>query len=216
MARTWYHGTAVTFDAWVFPPPRAALKPELHPHTAVFLTTDLQLAQAAGRNLCCAQLRDDARIIDLHTASPESDALRLRLYATELGRHCVHTHDMASWWRAWHTGEAMRWAAAESDFSKQYLQLIPQARRAAAGSRSADDRRAWLTLQNLTRQWIELIAVHARELGFDALTGNEIDSHRRGGSIACEVAFALTERALTDPVWLVGPKSRLKTNGNRK
>jgi len=204
----WYHGSSLSFSQWQFPPPPNPFRLELRPHTAVFLTTDLPLAKAAGRNLCSARLRAEARVLDLRVVGQESDELRRHLLETELGRHCVRTHDAAVWWSGWNTGEAMRFAPDDSEFSQRYMRLVPAAERAMAGSRDADDRRAWLVLQNLTREWIELVAVTARVQGFDALLGNEIDSKRPDGSKACGLLCALTERALTAPHWITGPKRK--------
>lgn len=204
----WYHGTHQRFADWRFPPPRSPVKPELRPHTAVFLTTDMPLAKGAGRNVCVSRLRPDAKVLDLRLPGEASEAMRQRLFATGLGRHCVRTHDAAVWWAGWNTGEAMRFAPDQSAFSARFVRLVPDAQRAMSGSRQPQHRAAWLELQNLTREWIELVAVAGRDMGFDALIGNEIDSQRKGGAVACEVLFALTDKAIEAPHWLGSGKGR--------
>lgn len=197
----WYHGTHARFNDWRFPPPPSPLKPELFVHTAIFLTTDVELARNAGETICIARLCPDARVIDLRRASAESDEIRLRLQRTKLGSHCLRVNDPMLWWHGWNTGEAMRFAPDQSQFSAEYMSKMPGAQRARAGSRTEEDLSSWLILQNLTRMWIETIARTARDLGFDALVGNEIDSSRKSGPKACEVLFALTDGAVTSPEW---------------
>ncbi len=147
-------------------------------------------------------------MLNLQLPGEASEVLRQRLHAADLGRHCVRTHNAAVWWAGWNTGDAMRFAPDQSAFSARFMRLVPNAQRAMSGSRQPQHLAAWLELQNLTRDWIELVTVAGRDMGFDALIGNEIDSQRKGGAVACEVLFALTDRAIDAPRWLASGKGR--------
>ncbi|WP_128003101.1 MULTISPECIES: hypothetical protein [Piscinibacter] len=204
----WYHGTDARFTDWQFPPPPLPEKKGLRPHSAVFLTSDLTLASAAGQHLCTAQLQPSARILDLRRLSAESDTMRQAVGRAELGNHCLWTHSVVDWCVGWNSGETMRFAPDRSAFSARLASLMPPAELAKAGSRAPKHQAAWLELQNLTRDWIELIAVTGRDLGYDALLANEVDRHRPGPPIACPLLIALNAKALTSPNWIFGSRGR--------
>lgn len=204
----WYHGTNSRFTDWLFPPPLPRDKEGLRPHSAVFLTSDLTLARGAGDHLCSAQLQPDCRVLDLRNMSAESDALRKAVGASELGGHCMWTRSVVDWCVGWNSGETMRFAPDDSAFSARLAQLLPAAKLAMAGSRLPKHQQAWNELQNLTRDWIELIAVTGRELGYDALLANEVDQHRPGPPVACPLLIALNAKALTPPRWISGSGRR--------
>lgn len=204
----WYHGTNTRFADWRFPPPLPPEKKGLHPHTAAFLTSDLTLASGAGQHLCSATLQPSARVLDLREMSSESDALRQAVGLADLGSHCLWTRSVVDWCVGWNSGETMRFAPDRSAFSARLSNLMPLAKRAMAGSRAPAHQAAWLELQNLTRDWIELIVVTGRDLGYDALLANEVDQHRPGPPIACPLLIALNAKALTPPNWVLGPRGR--------
>ena len=61
-------------------------------------------------------------------------------------------------------------------------------------------------LQLLTRNVIEELVVSARELGYEAVIGNEIDTLHPLGHKTYKIMVALTTKAITEPVWVSKPR----------
>lgn len=205
-ALKWRHGSHARFDEWVIPPPPSPRKPELVQHTAVFLTTDHQLTLGDGAiNFCEANLAPEARVIDLIHPNADAEEMRLLVRSGVLGRHHDYAASPEYWRQAWREGEMMRFGTTDTAIRAKLETTQALAMRAKAGDLTPETIKAWLDAQNLIRRWIEELVVAARRLGFDALIRREIDSQRAGGSVACDVLFALTQGALTPPRWLPSP-----------
>lgn len=183
---------------WAFPPPRVH-KPELTPHTAVFLTTDRALALRAGTRIYSAKISPGANVIDLRQPSAESEQFRLAVVQEKYGRdHFYATKD--HWTSAWQQGQMMRFASDKPDRLKETDRIMEAKRAIDWGDRSLQNFELLLLGQNLTREWIEEIVSVGRDLGYDAIIGREPDSYRSGGAVVCEVLIALNSQAITTPV----------------
>jgi hypothetical protein len=56
---------------------------------------------------------------------------------------------------------------------------------------------------NTTRGLIELICIEARELGYDALHGREIDKHSENGEVIAQPWLAVFRKGVVrDPTWI--------------
>ncbi len=200
----WLHGTDTRFEEWQIPPPQSVSKPELHLHTAAFLTKDRELARhsSGGRYLCVADLKPTARLINVLEPGADSEAMRRVVANGALGQY----HDYAKlpeWWtEAWQQGEMMRFGTTDPELLADINTTQKLAMRAKAGDVTTQTMQALLKAQNLTRRWIEELVLAARGLGFDALIGREVDTYRTGGAVACDVVFALTNDALERPRWI--------------
>ena len=65
---------------------------------------------------------------------------------------------------------------------------------------------AYNELQLLTRNVIEELVVSARELGYEAVIGNEIDTLHPLGPKTYRIMFALNTKVITGPEWVAKPK----------
>ncbi|WP_417687968.1 hypothetical protein [Roseibium sp.] len=116
-----------------------------------------------------------------------------------MGRFHALARNQDDWNNAWANGTMMRYASTRGKDAVKYEALMELALRAKHGDLRQENLDAWIKIQNLTRSWIEELAVIARDLRYDALIGREVDNDR---SAAPDVLFALTANALTSPIWL--------------
>jgi hypothetical protein len=200
LSTTWFHGTQHHIDiaAWSFPP-GAHHKPELVAHSAVFLTTDKNLALGAGGKLYSANINPSAKVLDLRIPSKESEAFRRIVVLGKLGKD--HGFAKSEYWsEAWRQGKMMRFASSKPHHIKDQERIMLAKAAHDRGDRSEETVRLIIKGQNITRAWIEEIVSAGRKLGYDALIGVEPDTYRPGGAVVCEVLFALNANALTTPV----------------
>lgn len=198
--KIWFHGTEsnISITDWIFPPP-ATHKPELFPHSMIFLASDLELAKKTGPKIYSASLTPNARVFDVRKGGNESEALRLEVIKGPYGRDHDYALHSAYWKTAWDRGIMMRFGSTKPEREKVNKAIVAAMENVRAGKMSLQDQALILKGQNMTRAWIEEIGVAARTLGYDALIGNEIISEPRRSSVVCEVLFALTEKAITPP-----------------
>lgn len=64
---------------------------------------------------------------------------------------------------------------------------------------------AFNELQALTRAYIEELVESARELGYDGVIGNEIDTLSISGPRTYKILFVLNDQILTPPSWTEKP-----------
>lgn len=203
MHKGWLHGTDIKFDDWVIPTPASPSKPELVRHTAAFLTRDRTLALAGDQPfLCKADVKPRARILNLLEHSAASEAMRVKVTKGNLGRHHEYAKRQEWWIEAWRQGIMMRFGTNDPQMRAQSERIQRLGRQLVSGIITPETKAAWLGGQNLTRSWIEELAVAGRELGFDVLVGREVDTYRPGRAVAPEVLFALTDQALSKPTWI--------------
>lgn len=198
----WFHGTNDDrFSRWIFPPPSSLTKPELYIHSMSFLTTDRILALRAGKNICRSRISSGAKVLEITRDLHASEMLRNQVLMTELGKYHDYVQNFEYWIESWTQGRLLRYGSNHPDLKYKLETTQRLAEKYIAGSRETKHRDAWLKAQNLTREWIELIGKSARNMGFDALIGNEIDSRRLTGPVACPVLFVLTEHTISSPIW---------------
>ncbi|EPY4579841.1 hypothetical protein ACXDH4_000267 [Klebsiella variicola] len=82
--KKWFHGTNEKFEAWSFPHPRKKGNEILQvPHTAVFLTSEKDFAQGAGKHLCSVKFIKPPKMIDTVNNYESSERLRLQVMKTQ-------------------------------------------------------------------------------------------------------------------------------------
>jgi hypothetical protein len=200
-AQTWLHGTNTVFERFEFPPPQKKGDELSVPHTGVFLTLHRDYAESAGQGLCSAKLRSSARVLDLTYPSKESETLRREVCKNHNARHSIYINNSVQWIEGWRTGDVLRVAikgtAALPWLGAHVAQLV---------SAGMSEEVAWINTQhNLTRGLIELICESARQLGFDAIYGHEVDRHSGSVKIARPWLAVLNDGALFPIEWIRRP-----------
>jgi hypothetical protein len=206
-AAVWYHGTdASQFKDWMVPPPGTA--PFMVAHSAVFFSTERDYATAAGPNVCQVSLLPSAKILTPGRPDWASDQLRKRLAKSHpLAEHCTWVTDEKTWARAWATGEVMRYgynphdreAAGTFDAVLNGILRALQPLRAEYPDSVIREQ----ALHCLTRSWIEQIVRIAKQMGYQAVHGAEVDKWRGAGlpPIARSWLAVLDASVITDPAW---------------
>lgn len=207
----WYHGTdAAPFARWQCPPP--ALSPADVSHTALFFAASREFAREAGSNVCTIKLRTGINLIAPACRGAESRALRLSVVESgPLAKHCVWLRDDAAWAASWSTGEVMRFSIDLGDRPAVRAYGIALASLSANLKKIirtplSDDVIAEQAVTCLRRGWIEQLVCSARELGYQAIHGAEIDFGSRGDSspLPEEWLAVLYTSVVTDPAWQRG------------
>lgn len=196
----WYHGTDQVFDDWLIPPPPKPGQEVLVPHTANFFTSNDEFARPAGKYLAVVSLSSNAKTLDACLNYEASEKLRLLVAKNPSVKNLVNIqHD--SWHEGWLSGDVLRatfnnsaaFATMKGNYIKQYIRN--------GYSNSAAHEIFGL---NTARGLIELICVNARQLGFDAIIGHEVDRHSEGNAILVQPWLAaLSKKAVSKPKWLV-------------
>lgn len=182
---SWYHGTSYEpFEDWRHP---VNFK-ESHEvgHSAIFFTQEIDFARVAGPNIARVRLSNGAKIIRPEFPGKRSASLRKVISeSNDVARACYWLKDDKTWCHAWRTGEVMR---VQPDHTRPgAINMIERALQYSAaemqqlfhsrGQAVPENELYNQVRQNLTRGWIELIVAGARELGFQAIRGYEIDRH---------------------------------------
>jgi hypothetical protein len=202
----WFHGTEVQFTSWQVPPPIPKHKPGIFEHTAVFLTTDIELARGAGESkggLCSAKLKRGFNILDTSCQTIGLEEFRVAVSSKPIGSKCVFPANNDLWFQAWQTGAVMRFTTTDPVLG---IYLTEKAKLGRSVQRTQESISAFNEVQNFTRCWIEELAQTAKELGYQGLIGHEIDSDRPSGPKSCKVLFVLSQEILTKPKWIRVPK----------
>lgn len=209
-AQPWYHGTdSGKFSAWQLPaPPKDPVTPA---SPAIYFTQDEGYARGAGKNLCVVTLASDAKTLVPAQGGVDSHSLRAKLSADPEYGWCVHLANDQAWRDAWATGEVMRLHFSSSHTpSSMFASKASQLRvklNSAGFNNVPDNKLMEVTMQFVTREWIDRIALSAKELGYQALIGCEVDRwYGKPGQVMPPVARSwmalLDTSAVTSPTWI--------------
>ncbi|WP_156370474.1 hypothetical protein [Acidovorax sp. Leaf84] len=208
--KPWFHGTnSPNFSAWQIPaPPKDEITP---PSPAVFFTQDREYAGGAGKNLCTAMLMSSANVLVPASGGAESENLRNKLRSDSEYGFCVHVSSQQLWEEAWKTGDVMRLHFNSTQAPQSLLSAkatLVGAKLRSAGYKSVpQDALMKVTMQYITREWIDRISVSAQQLGHHALIGCEVDRWYGGATqpmppIARSWMALLDSGAASPPNWI--------------
>lgn len=205
----WYHGTKnEQFREWSVPPPRR--NPIEVAHSGLFFTQDLDYAKGTGGNVCKVQIQEATKIIA--PAQGGSASVGLRMAIIQRSRHYAHCHwlrDDVTWTNAWKTGDVMRFAfktddpAANAEVAKTMLADVQRMK--ALVIKPLKEEIFYEQAQlNLTRDWIEVLVLEAKKLGYKALLGAEIDqwTNPRAAPVTRSWLAVLDKSAISAPTWI--------------
>lgn len=192
----WYHGTDANFTELQIPPPPKPNEPMLVRHTAMFFTTHIDYAKAAGRRLCITRIHPSSRILDATKPSSEAEALRCEVAKNKLAALSVYVRDRAYWTEGWKSGDTLRFAFDNPMALQMIMANVETLIRAGMSRETA----MLVTQHNVTRGLIELICVSAKALGFDAIVGHEIDRHNDNGQVIARPWLAVLNATALAPV----------------
>ena len=202
----WLHGTEVYFDSWQLPQGKQTHKHGVNPLSAIFLTTSQEFALDAASSsggLCSATLINKPNILDMNNCSvEESEQYRLQVLSKPLGQKNSQIMDSKNWRSGWLNGKIMKFTPSctkEAAVLAYKTKLALLARNTTAGVTAFNE------LQLLTRNTIEELVISAKELGYDGVIGNEIDTLHPTGEKHYRVLFVLTAHYLSKPVWIRKP-----------
>lgn len=206
----WLHGTSTYFEQWALPTCAQPYNRGFESHSAIFFTTDKNYAMKAACNsdgLCTANLIDSARLLNMNDCAPElAERYRLRVLQKSIGSKNPNVLTSHQWRQAWVNGSIMKYAATSPPLTaEEHEQLKQMARLAVYEKHTLKGRVAFKTLQQLTRTVIEELITSARELGYDAVIGNEIDTDNPTQPMVYPIMFVLNPNMLTTPLWLTKP-----------
>jgi hypothetical protein len=195
----WFHGTDQKFDLWKFPPPPKPNENLLVAHTAVFLTSNLDYAEAAGENTARSCLSSKAKILDTTANYDASEKLRIEFAKHEIASRTYNVnHDF--WHEGWKTGNVLRMTyndpAMELHLQKMIGDLSEQ-------TGKPHETASHIIQHNSSRGLIELVCVSAKKLGFDAIYGHEVDRHSDVNKVIAQPWLAiLTKGCISEPEWV--------------
>lgn len=197
----WLHGTEVRFSQWCIPGTQLH-KNGAPSHSAIFFTTDRNFALAAANGkgfLCQARLDSKAKILDMNQPGALlSEIYRGKVLAKPIGSKHIQVSQAGYWEAGWMSGSIMKYLPG-SESENETLQA--KAHLARTQKHTPEGAAAFNELQLLTRSVIEELVVCARDLKFDAVIGNEIDTLPSTGPVTYRTMFALNPECLTPPVW---------------
>lgn len=205
----WMHGTEVYFTEWKLPLEKLNHKNGMEPHSALFFTTSKDYVQdVAGTNggYCTVKIQPTANILDMNNCTREvSEAYRKKVQEKKTAGKNAQVINYDNWNIAWKTGSIMKYMPSDYNESKVLnikLILARNFRNTLEGAKAFNE------LQILTRENIEDIVVSARELGYDCVIGNEIDTLSPDGPKTFKIMFVLNEKSITSPFWVVVPDKK--------
>lgn len=209
-ANAWLHGTSVYFEQWALP---AAAQPHnrgLETHSAIFFTTNREYALRASQGtggICSAHLIESANVLNMNNCTAEaSEQYRLQVYKKNIGSKNPHVISSNNWQYAWAAGSIMKYSATSPPLpTEEYKRLKQMAHLAVHEKHTPQGMAAFRALQQLTRTVIEELVTSARELGYDAVIGNEIDTADPTQPTVYEIMFVLNPTMLTPPNWITQP-----------
>jgi hypothetical protein len=202
----WLHGTKSVISNWELPPPPQEHMGGMPLHTAIFFTKSIEYASgAAGKNgrIYSATVDASAKVLNVNTASNEEmEMFRIEAMRKPILSRNLQARSFDTWKKGWITGAIMKFAPTSVEEAelekKQYLAQFQ--RETPAGEK------AWNELQILTRANIDDLAAAARDLGYDAVIGNEIDTLGPLGPVTYPIMFALNKEVLSDPAIFSTPE----------
>jgi hypothetical protein len=203
----WIHGTEVHFNKWKLPLDKQPHKGGMESHTAIFFTTSSTYALGAANGtggLCSASLIENSNVLDMNNCtSSQSEKYREQCSKKRLGSKNPQILYPEHWRNGWKTGNIMKYAASsEAEFAamQEKVKLAIHHKETPQGAAAHNE------LQILTRSVIEELVASARELGYDAVIGNEIDTLHATGPKTYPIMFVLNHNKLSEPSWIAVPK----------
>jgi len=198
---SWFHGTEQKFSSWIFPPPKKPDQDLLLQHTAVFFTTNLEFAKGAGQNIASVSLSKSCKILDTRTNYKDSELLRKKVKENAIASLILNTeHDY--WHNGWISGDVLRMAFNNEKNSQIYMQHASSQLK-GLNIQLTDEEEDELIALNSSRGLIELICISAKELGYDAIFGHEVDRHSTENKVIAQPWLAvLSEKVISEPIWI--------------
>lgn len=195
----WYHGTDQQFDRWVLPPP---IKPGMEhqvPHTALFFTSNIDFANGAGSKVASVSFSSKYKILDATSNYSACEKLRLEVIKNDIAARTQNVqHDY--WHSGWKTGDILRMAFTDPNLF-HHLEYLAD-RHVKEFNMSPEEASACV-MHNCSRGLIELICVSAKQLGYDALYGHEVDRHSvKNQKIAQPWLAVFNVSAISQPHWI--------------
>lgn len=203
----WFHGTNEFFSSWLLPAPLSGCNAGLLSHSFVSLSRDRALAQGAGDiagGLCSATLAKDARVLDLRKESPDSIQHWELVSKTKIGQKHPLAATYNTWEKGCQSGEILIFRTEDQQYEEE-LQKCEEKVKSSSGYTLQERQKAFLDVQNFTREWIETVIAPGKELGYDAVICSEIDRTRASGRTTCTNLYVFNTDAITEPNWIQKP-----------
>jgi hypothetical protein len=205
--KIWMHGTQVHFNSWKLPLEKQVHKGDMEPHGGIFFTTSKEYALGAANGsggLCTAKLKESAKTLNMNNCTgSQSEQYRIQCSKQILGAKNPQILYAQHWQQGWKSGNIMKYSAsseAENVVMQRKANLAINSKHTPEGAAAHNE------LQLLTRSVIEELVVSAKELGYDAVVGHEIDTLHPTGPKKFEIMFVVNHHVLSDPIWLSVPK----------
>jgi hypothetical protein len=195
----WYHGTDSNFTSWELPPPMKKNQELLIPHTGIFFTKNLDFAKGAGNNIATTSLKSNCKILDTSYNYDATEKLRQKVKSNNIASQLLNVeHDF--WHTGWETGDVLRIAYKNPLLNIQFEQIILEQMKQFNIPRDLSEEIFQL---NSARGLIELICTSAKELGYDAIFGYEVDRHSNNNTKIAQPWLAiLSKNAISEPKWI--------------
>jgi hypothetical protein len=196
----WLHGTTSIITHWKLTG-RNVQKGGAQLHKALFFTTSRPFAElssgahARNTNVYLANLIPGARVLDISDPGvtctfKESNDLRLRVVNLRPGLCNEQALNQQDWENAWRSGDIMKYFIGKTNIKMamyaQVLKYMPGTPQAVA---------AWNAIQKATRDCIEDIVDASIAEGYQAVVGNEKQTHN-----TYPILIVLDPGVITPPV----------------
>lgn len=202
----WLHGTEVFFCDWKLPIGRPPHKRGLDALSGIFFTSDEPYAIGASEGtggLCSVKLLPGFKVLDMNKCSAvESEMYRKQVEKKKIAKNNVQVVYPQYWNEGWKSGLIMKYAPL---CEKEQQMLYKKNILAVTKKSTQEGISAFNELQLLTRNYIDELVVAAKELGYDAVVGNEIDTLDPRGPQTYKILFVLNPACITPPSWLSKP-----------
>ncbi|HHP0346901.1 hypothetical protein [Acinetobacter baumannii] len=194
--KKWLHGTDSKFNNWQLPPPFDTTK--LVKHSGIFFTSNIDFAQAAGKNIAEVKIKENSKILNTLEDKYASEELRTKLCKNAFFDALLNSKKDI-WHNGWQDGSVLRPIIQENTFAaykytKRYKSNL---------TKYGPDSAKFATGHELTRELIELICSGAKDMGFDGIYGHEIDRWTNDKKIVAQPWLCIfNENCITEPNWL--------------
>ena len=204
--KVWMHGTSKHFSEWNLSSRKLPHKSGIQSHNAIFFTSSKEYALGAAdgsKGLCSAELLDGANVIDMNCCSfSDSERYRAQAAKKRLGHKNPQVTFPQYWHQGWKSGSIMKYASSNETEAKI---MQHKANLAINAKHTSEGAAAFNELQILTRNVIEELVTSAREIGYDAVIGSEVDTLHPTGPKTYEIMFVLNKEVITKPSWISVP-----------
>ena len=146
----------------------------------------------------------DARVLDLRKESPDSKKHWELVSKTKLGQKHPLTATYRTWEKGCASGEILIFRTEDQQFEEE-LKKAEEKVKSSSGYTLQERQKAFLDVQNFTREWIEAVIAPGKELGYDAVICSEIDRTRASGRTTCTNLYVFNSNAITAPKWIQEP-----------